>query len=66
MKREMPDIYAQLVKYKNYLEQHFEDMQDIEFTIQEKPVVSVANQKRETHHSSGREDCGGYGQRNTD
>ena len=32
---EMPDVYALLVKYKNTLEKHFKDVQDIEFTIQE-------------------------------
>ena len=50
MKREMPDIYAQLVKYKNYLEQHFEDMQDIEFTIQENQLflLQTRNGKRTT------------------
>ncbi|MBE7446899.1 MAG: pyruvate, phosphate dikinase [Planctomycetia bacterium] len=33
--KEMPDIYKQLVEYKNILENHFKDVQDIEFTIQE-------------------------------
>lgn len=35
LKKEMPDVYEQLVKYKNTLENHFKDVQDIEFTIQE-------------------------------
>ncbi|MBI2472427.1 MAG: pyruvate, phosphate dikinase [Planctomycetes bacterium] len=35
LKKEMPAVYAQLVKYKNTLENHFKDVQDIEFTIQE-------------------------------
>ncbi len=33
--KEMPEVYGQLVKYKNILEKHFKDVQDIEFTIQE-------------------------------
>ncbi len=35
LKKEMPEVYDQLVKYKNTLENHFKDVQDIEFTIQE-------------------------------
>ncbi len=35
LEKEMPDVYEQLVKYKNILENHFKDVQDIEFTIQE-------------------------------
>jgi len=31
----MPDIYAQLLHFETTLENHFKDMQDIEFTIQE-------------------------------
>ncbi len=35
LEKEMPEVYKQLVKYKNTLETHFKDVQDIEFTIQE-------------------------------
>lgn len=31
----MPDVYKQLVNYKNQLEKYYNDMQDMEFTIQE-------------------------------
>ena len=31
----MPDVYKQLVSYKNQLEKYYSDMQDMEFTIQE-------------------------------
>lgn len=31
----LPDAYKQLVTYKNLLEKHYRDMQDMEFTIQE-------------------------------
>jgi pyruvate,orthophosphate dikinase len=31
----MPKIYKELVSYRNRLEKHYSDMQDIEFTIQE-------------------------------
>jgi len=50
LEREMPDVYAQLVKYKNILEQHFKDVQDIEFTIQENRLfmLQTRNGKRTT------------------
>ncbi len=31
----MPETYKQLLEYKNMLEKHYRDMQDMEFTIQE-------------------------------
>jgi len=33
--KQMPAVYKELVSYKNRLEHHYRDMQDIEFTIQE-------------------------------
>ncbi|MCF6159442.1 MAG: pyruvate, phosphate dikinase [wastewater metagenome] len=35
LEKEMPAVYKELVQYKNILENHFKDVQDIEFTIQE-------------------------------
>ena len=35
LEKEMPEVYKELVRYKNTLEKHFKDVQDIEFTIQE-------------------------------
>lgn len=35
MEESMPDPYQQLVRVANQLEQHYRDMQDIEFTVQE-------------------------------
>ncbi len=34
MEEVMPDVYAQLVAVREKLEQHYRDMQDIEFTVQ--------------------------------
>ena len=47
---EMPKVYAQLVEYKNTLEDHFKDLQDIEFTIQENRlfILQTRNGKRTT------------------
>ena len=35
LERRMPKVYAQLITFKDRLEKHYRDMQDIEFTIQE-------------------------------
>ncbi|MBI4221582.1 MAG: pyruvate, phosphate dikinase [Planctomycetes bacterium] len=50
LEKELPDVYAQLVKYKNTLEKHFKDVQDIEFTIQENRLfmLQTRNGKRTT------------------
>ena len=44
----MPESYDQLVKIKNLLEQHYRDMQDIEFTIEKKKLfmLQTRNGKR--------------------
>ncbi|MCK4942141.1 MAG: pyruvate, phosphate dikinase [Candidatus Aminicenantes bacterium] len=35
LSQQLPKIYQQLLQYKDILERHYRDMQDIEFTIQE-------------------------------
>ncbi|MFZ3386375.1 MAG: pyruvate, phosphate dikinase [Candidatus Hydromicrobium sp.] len=35
LKEEMPEIYKQLIDIRKKLEEHYRDMQDVEFTIQE-------------------------------
>ncbi|MCW5514763.1 pyruvate, phosphate dikinase [Muriicola sp. Z0-33] len=44
----MPDIYKELFKYQNILEQHYKDMQDMEFTIQSGKlwILQTRNGKR--------------------
>jgi pyruvate,orthophosphate dikinase len=34
LEEEMPDVYGQLLEVRERLEQHFKDMQDVEFTIE--------------------------------
>ncbi len=48
LKNDMPDVYEQLVKHTQKLEQAYQDMQDIEFTIQEKKlfILQTRNGKR--------------------
>ncbi len=44
----MPDIYAELFTYQHKLEQHYRDMQDMEFTIQQGKlwILQTRNGKR--------------------
>ncbi|MCL2609124.1 MAG: pyruvate, phosphate dikinase [Treponema sp.] len=48
LKKENPAIYAELVGYKNKLEKHFRDMQDIEFTVERGKlfILQARNGKR--------------------
>ncbi|NMC63772.1 MAG: pyruvate, phosphate dikinase, partial [SAR324 cluster bacterium] len=41
LEKEMPDLYKQLYDFRTRLEQHYKDMQDIEFTIQEKKLYML-------------------------
>ncbi len=47
----MPDVYQQLLDAKNKLEQHYKDMQDIEFTIENRRLfmLQTRNGKRTAH-----------------
>lgn len=51
LEKEMPAVYKQLFKYKNILEKHFKDVQDMEFTIQENRlfILQTRNGKRTAH-----------------
>ncbi len=48
MEEEMPEVYADLVKIYRRLETHYRDMQDIEFTVQNKKlwILQTRNGKR--------------------
>ncbi len=48
LKEQQPEIYAQLDGYKELLEKHYHDMQDMEFTIQEGNlfILQTRNGKR--------------------
>ncbi|MCD4844822.1 MAG: pyruvate, phosphate dikinase [Methanosarcinales archaeon] len=41
LKKEMPDIYGQLDGIKEQLEQHFKEMEDVEFTIQQNKLYML-------------------------
>ncbi|MBA2743624.1 MAG: pyruvate, phosphate dikinase, partial [Chthoniobacterales bacterium] len=48
LKKLMPDAYAELLKVRTRLEKHFKDVQDVEFTIQERKLfmLQTRNGKR--------------------
>ena len=48
LKEVMPEVYAQFIDICNKLEQHYKDMQDMEFTIQDKKLymLQTRNGKR--------------------
>ena len=48
LKQEMPQMYSELYETQQLLEKHFRDMQDIEFTIQQKKlyILQTRNGKR--------------------
>jgi len=48
MEEEMPDVYQELVGIYQLLERHYKDMQDIEFTVQNKKlwILQTRNGKR--------------------
>ena len=51
MEETMPDVFAELVKIYQKLELHYRDMQDIEFTVQNKKLwmLQTRNGKRTAH-----------------
>jgi len=48
LEKRMPEIYGQLFEIKNILEQHYKDMQDLEFTIEKGKlfILQTRNGKR--------------------
>lgn len=48
MHQDFPDAYTQLIKIQHQLENHYRDMQDIEFTVQDKKlwILQTRNAKR--------------------
>ncbi len=51
LKSKMPEVYKSLCKFRERLEKHYRDMQDIEFTIQEGKlyILQTRNGKRTAH-----------------
>ncbi|GJQ59280.1 MAG: pyruvate, phosphate dikinase [Candidatus Scalindua sp. AMX11] len=51
LQKRMPLVYRQLVTIKNNLEKHYKDLQDMEFTVQDKKLfmLQTRNGKRTAH-----------------
>jgi pyruvate, orthophosphate dikinase len=51
LNKKMPEIYSQIVKISDKLENHYKDMQDIEFTIEKGKlyILQTRNGKRTAH-----------------
>ncbi len=64
--QEMPAAHKALMKVRALLEQHFKDMQDLEFTIGRQPPLHPANAKRKTHRTRRRAHRGRDGRGKTD
>ncbi|MBW2995085.1 pyruvate, phosphate dikinase, partial [Candidatus Woesearchaeota archaeon] len=45
LNKKMPDIYNELIEIKEKLEQHYKDMQDIEFTIEKNKLYMLQTRK---------------------
>jgi pyruvate, orthophosphate dikinase len=54
--QQQPEVYAQFVEIANRLEQYYRDVQDLEFTVEQ----------RQTQRRSGRQDCAGARRRGVD
>ncbi len=47
--------YKQLVAIRSQLEKHYRDMQDLEFTIEQRQAVHAPDPQRQAHRRGGRE-----------
>jgi len=55
LKKKMPKQYAELESYRNKLEKHFKDMQDMEFTIQQGKLYMLQTRRgKRTAHAAVR------------
>ena len=61
MREIMPEIYDQFISIAQKLENHYRDMQDMEFTI-ERSNLHATNPQRQKNCGSSFEDSGGYGE----
>ena len=66
MAKAMPKVYGQLEKVRVKLENHYRDMQDMEFTVEERNAVHAADAHRQAHAGGGVPHGGGHGQREAD
>ena len=63
---DLPQCYEQFMQIAERLEEHYRDMQDMEFTISGGQTVLPADQKRQAHRTGGDQDCLRSGRRGHD
>ncbi len=54
MKKNNPATYDQLEQIRQTLENHYKDMQDIEFTIEQRQALHAADPQRQAHRPGRR------------
>ena len=53
----MPEVYEQFTQICHTLEDHYRDMQDMEFTIEDRTSLYAADQKWKENGEGSAEDC---------
>ena len=49
----MPEAYAELVRIYGILERHYRDMQDMEFTVEQRQALDAPDPQRQAHRQGG-------------
>lgn len=49
----MPEVYQEFLRLSELLERHYKDMQDIEFTIENRQLYLLQNKKWKTYSKIG-------------
>ena len=66
LKKLMPKVYQQLEKVREKLEKHYRDMQDMEFTVEERQALHAADAHRQALARGHVPHRRGHGQREAD
>ena len=56
MEEAMPEVFQQLDDVRDRLETHYRDMQDIEFTVQQRQALHAADPQRQAHRQGRAQD----------
>ena len=58
LKKELPAVYTEFASIANLLEQHYRDMQDVEFTIERGKLWMLQTRTGQAHRRRRGADCG--------
>lgn len=56
LEEDLPECYEEFLKIANRLEEHYRDMQDMEFTIEDGKLYFLQT-RRQAHGAGGSADC---------